>query len=78
MAYARRTKNGNIYQWSHAFQTKNRNFSSFRQQYTKDMGVNRGIGFIRQTIGVIGEPCEWGFEPPGSIKIDNYKISREK
>ena len=27
----------------------------------------RGIGLIRLRIGIIGEPCECGIEPPGPI-----------
>ena len=33
----------------------------------EEIGINAVIGLIRLRIGIIGEPCEWGIESPGSI-----------
>ena len=33
----------------------------------KEIGTIRGIGLNRLRIGIIGESCECGIEPPGSI-----------
>jgi hypothetical protein len=38
----------------------------------KEIGMNKGNGLIRLRIRIIGEPCECGNEPPGSISYSEH------